>query len=297
MTTTTTTTVDLFDCPQKPCNVAITECGMYLRGIDLLLGVLETRNAADKAMKKRVQPVSMNSNSDENSENRDQSPAIFSKKMKFPGHRQKSYAWDAKTAIDVVMDLPGPRAMEFRRVACKNIMRLLGGDQTLHAEIDRNAASTSNAAKFFQKAVAVENARDIEWHEHRKTVSKPAHNEMAASVANKNFEIKTSIRNCQVVHGVTPKEYGGIIKNNLKDDEKVKNLKDYYPKKQLMVSSAFLAQITTNSEPELDRIGGLFETLCKGLNFHHTPQTLTKRKGRVNKKLPGTDVMRNLVKK
>jgi hypothetical protein len=132
-------TVDLFNNPDQPCNVPVTECGLYLRGIDLLQGMLGTRNAADLAMRK-VQK-------------RDPSPRQNSKKMNFPGHRQKSYAWDAKTAVDVVMNLPGERARKFREVACKNIVRFLGGDQTLHEEIDANAAATSSEARFFQRSI------------------------------------------------------------------------------------------------------------------------------------------------
>jgi hypothetical protein len=95
------------------------------------------------------------SNSDENSDKRKETPTEFSKKMKF-GKGKKSYAWDAKTAIDVVMNLPGERARQFRQVACKTIMRVLGGDESLVQEIRNNAASGSSTAQFFQRSVAHE---------------------------------------------------------------------------------------------------------------------------------------------
>ena len=129
--TNTPNTVDLFECEAKPCVVAITECGLYLKGIDLLLGVLETRNAADKAMKKLVQPVRGTQTQG--------TPRGFSKKMKFPGHRQKSYAWDWKTSIRVIIELPGSRANQFRSKYCVDIIakHLMPRTWTLQEKTER----------------------------------------------------------------------------------------------------------------------------------------------------------------
>ena len=151
--TNTPNTVDLFECEAKPCVVAITECGLYLKGMDLLAGMLQNASTCRTAMQK-IQGEREPSTADFSNNIRGVRSSDFSKKMKFPGHRQKSYAWDAETAIDIVMNLPGERARKFREVACKNIVRLLGGDQSLHAEIDANAASGSATAQFFQRAVA-----------------------------------------------------------------------------------------------------------------------------------------------
>jgi hypothetical protein len=285
-------TVDFFENPDHPCNIPVSEDGLYLRAIDLLLAILETRNAADKAMKTiiRDQPQ------DRNSKNRDQPELHFSTKMKFPGFRQKSYGWNSETAIAVVLGLNSPKAAKFRQAVGNNITRFLGGDVTLKAEIDRNAASSSSSAQFFQRAVAESQTsgsnlvRDAEWKEHRVKHSIPAHHEMVAKTKNKQFEIKTSIAACEAIHGVKPKEYKARLESKFQKKVDKRKLKEYYPKPQQYLSTAFLQttidQVNGNNENELNRISNLFGDLCRQLNFHEedAPQLAPPVKQKLLKK-------------
>jgi len=211
--------------------------------------------------------------------------SILSKKMNFPGIRQSSVAWDAKTAIDIVMDLPGVRARQFRKVACESIMRLLGGDQTLHAEIDQQLERNDDTSRFFQRSVEQHHAeagpsqpvRDELWHSHRIGKSKPAHNKMAGKFS-KGFEIDVSVAVCKAVHNKSPKVYGDDLELEFGEKINKKRRKDFYPLEQQTVSTTALTCITSQvpegDSEKLERVCGLFADLSRGLGFHNpgTPQ-------------------------
>lgn len=266
-------TVDFFENPDHPCNIPVSEDGLYLRGIDLLLAIFGSKSTAEMAMKKIQEDKNLRTQN-----NGELKKLDFSTKMKFPGFRQKSYGWNAETAIAVVLGLNSPKAATFRQVVGNNITRFLGGDETLYAEIKHNQGSSSSSAQFFQRAVAESKTsnsnlvRDAEWKEHRLKHSIPAHHEMVAKTKNKQFEIKTSIAACKAIHGVTPKEYKTRLENKFKTKVDKRKLKDYYPKPQQYLSTAFLqttiGQVNGNDKTELNRISNLFNDLCRQLNFH-----------------------------
>jgi hypothetical protein len=56
---------------------------------------------------------------------------------------------DAPTCIEIIWELPGKVAREFRRVSANKIARLLAGDLTLVDEIERRYVNTNPIAKQF----------------------------------------------------------------------------------------------------------------------------------------------------
>jgi hypothetical protein len=120
-----TNTIDLFECAEAPCVVALTECGLYLKAMDLLIGMLGNEGLAkyhiQKLMKGKESP-----------------PTEFSKKMKF-GKGKKSYAWNWETAIRVIIELPGSRANQFRSKYCVDIIakHLMPRSWTLQEKTER----------------------------------------------------------------------------------------------------------------------------------------------------------------
>lgn len=196
--------------------------------------------------------------------------------FKFKGRgQQNTPVCDVETFLTIIMNLPGKMAQAYRKKFASILISVLGGDQNLHGIIDANAASTSEVAQLFQRAVqskrfTTDEIRDAEWFEHRLQLSKPAHRLMSANT-NKWFEIQTSIENCKAVYNKTPKvlrDEFGLDKNKVKD---------HYPMQQLLVSTAFLGAVKGigNSTKELKRIGKLFSNLSEGLGFHdEIPQIL-----------------------
>ena len=62
------------------------------------------------------------------------------------------------------------------------------------------------------------------------------------------------------------------MENKFKTKVDKRKLKDYYPKPQQYLSTAFLqttiGQVNGNDKTELNRISNLFNDLCRQLNFH-----------------------------
>lgn len=82
--------------------------------------------------------------------------------FKFKGRGQNATpVTDLKTILNIIQRLPGKMAMNYRSKMSSIFIRVMGGDETLHEQIDANAASSSGIAQLFQRAVATE--RDEEW--------------------------------------------------------------------------------------------------------------------------------------
>jgi hypothetical protein len=82
--------------------------------------------------------------------------------FKFKGRGQNATpVTDVQTILTIIMNLPGKMAQGYRRKFSSILIRVLGGDETLHDQIDANAASTSGVAQLFQRAVVKE--RDEDW--------------------------------------------------------------------------------------------------------------------------------------
>jgi hypothetical protein len=69
------------------------------------------------------------------------------------GGNRETPAVDAKGVVQVLMALPGPAAVQFRVQAAEVLVRYLGGDETLAAEVWRN--------KLAQEALAREQANRL----------------------------------------------------------------------------------------------------------------------------------------
>lgn len=84
--------------------------------------------------------------------------------FRFLGQGQRSTpVTDARGMVTIINLLPGPRAAQFRVSTAEILVRYLGGDKTLIAEINSNAelqasTSQSNIVSIFGEAVAVRNA-------------------------------------------------------------------------------------------------------------------------------------------
>ena len=66
-------------------------------------------------------------------------PEVITSMHKFPGARQKhTHVADAKSICEIVMLLPGKAAADFRKRTAEVLVRYLGGDEALVAEIAAN---------------------------------------------------------------------------------------------------------------------------------------------------------------
>jgi hypothetical protein len=81
---------------------------------------------------------------------------IFKKKLcknitqlRINGKGRKTPCADAPTCIEIIWDLPGKAARGFRRESAHLICRMLGGDLTLVADIERRYKGTREAEKEF----------------------------------------------------------------------------------------------------------------------------------------------------
>lgn len=68
---------------------------------------------------------------------------------------------DLKTILSIIQRLPGKMAMNFRDKMSSVFIRVMGGDETLHEQIEANGSSSSGVARLFQRAVVKE--RDEQW--------------------------------------------------------------------------------------------------------------------------------------
>ena len=68
---------------------------------------------------------------------------------------------DVSTILTIIMNLPGKMAQGYRRKFSTILVRVLGGDETLHEQIEANGSSSSGVARLFQRAVV--KGRDQQW--------------------------------------------------------------------------------------------------------------------------------------
>ena len=69
---------------------------------------------------------------------------------------------DVNTILTIIMGLPGKMAQGYRKKFSSILIRVMGGDETLHEQIDANGSSSSGIAQLFQRAVVKE--RDVGWN-------------------------------------------------------------------------------------------------------------------------------------
>jgi hypothetical protein len=82
--------------------------------------------------------------------------------FKFKGRGQNATpVTDLKTILNIIQRLPGKMAMNYRSKMSSIFIRVMGGDETLHEQIEANGSSSSGIAQMFQRAVARE--RDEDW--------------------------------------------------------------------------------------------------------------------------------------
>eukprot|EP00960_Hanusia_phi_P002940 87231-Hanusia_phi.AAC.1 len=75
--------------------------------------------------------------------------------FKFPGQGQRETpVADAEGMLEIIMLLPGQLAAKHRRRIAKVFIRFLAGDQSLHAELDRNAASTDPISQVARENIS-----------------------------------------------------------------------------------------------------------------------------------------------
>ena len=86
-------------------------------------------------------------------------PEVITSMHKFPGARQKhTHVADAKSICEIVMLLPGKAAADFRKRTAEVLVRYLGGDEALVAEIAANRLAQeglpeSHPMRIFGEAV------------------------------------------------------------------------------------------------------------------------------------------------
>lgn len=88
------------------------------------------------------------------------SSSKFIERQIHAGHPTKLLTMD--DSIEFIMVLPGQRAKQYRKQFIGIIKRHLGGDQSLHAEIDANAMSNSPIAQLARKSLGIQAADSLE---------------------------------------------------------------------------------------------------------------------------------------
>lgn len=168
-------------------------------------------------------------------------PSVSEKigKSKFIGSRQKTWACDIDTAIELCQVWPGRTAAEFRRNCAVTIRRVLAGDETLIDEIVENSLRTDTVSQLMQEAATagpsrqrrnaitpVDPYRSDIWYASRETRSKPRHHVRSQLMKEKFPELKQkdyrewNSKICKTVTGMSPKEFSeltGAKKHNRRD--------------------------------------------------------------------------------
>ena len=196
--------------------------------------------------------------------------AISYWKFRGAGQRDTPVA-GIRMILEIIMNLPGIIAREYRKKFSDILVRVFGGDETLFAEIEAYGSSSSGISQLFQRSVArhtCNEIRDQTWHERRKE-GKMKHVEMARTVHNKNLEIEISRQNCLAIYGMTPKELGDKYELN------PRKRKDQYPEQETALSTFFLsASKRARNLEEVKEISIKVSTLAKSFGFHENPRIL-----------------------
>ena len=108
--------------------------------------------------------------------------------FKFKGRGQNNTpVTDVNTILTIIMNLPGKMAQGYRKKFASILIRVLGGDETLHEQIDANGSASSDVSRLFQRAVQREH--DVEWkiaRENGKKTLKERQDEMKGSISKIN---------------------------------------------------------------------------------------------------------------
>ena len=97
---------------------------------------------------------------------------------------------DAPTMVDIIWELPGKMAKQFRRRSALDICRILGGDTTLADEINRRAQTVSSAQKrFFLGSQPDQRTETPEEYRLRLDEQRARINQMHVSTVSKAIEL------------------------------------------------------------------------------------------------------------
>lgn len=79
------------------------------------------------------------------------SPELVEKmdQLKINGKGRPTWVADAQTCVEIIWELPGKQAKSFRRQCAHLITRILGGDATLIAEMEKRVVTTSPEQREF----------------------------------------------------------------------------------------------------------------------------------------------------